>query len=109
MGIKKPHHTFWRNAGCVHCHAGEGRAARQFNMSSDQQTMAYLQAPSHQFEVYKRLMIRHDEAELGLGFTTAGMPMTGAPLPRKFIRKLAQWMKSDCLNQNNTAQCAAKN
>jgi mono/diheme cytochrome c family protein/cytochrome c553 len=102
-------HKFWLDAGCVHCHAAKGRAKTQFNMENDVSILTYLKSPKHQFELYKRLKIRHLEAEYGLGYSKSGMPMTGSPLPDKLIFKLTQWMKSGCMDHQSQVQCPQQN
>tara|TARA_B100001094_G_C18172656_1_gene796045 strand:+ start:1275 stop:2474 length:1200 start_codon:yes stop_codon:yes gene_type:complete len=94
---------FWRDGGCVHCHAGDGRAGKFFDMRDDASTHQWL-TTANSYQLYERLMIKKYEQKHGLGYQVPGMPMTGSALPDRMVQYLGQWLKNQCVSSNKNCQ-----
>ncbi|WP_299004329.1 cytochrome c [uncultured Shewanella sp.] len=93
----------WRDNNCVHCHEIKGRANDAFDTSASGLT-AWLKE-NNPFDIYSRLVTRRYEAQLGIGASKPGMPMTKEPVSEQVISLLSRWIKNGCLDLNDKALC----
>jgi mono/diheme cytochrome c family protein len=95
---------FFREATCVHCHAGVGRAGRAFRADADG-LADYLRRKSG-VEIWRRLQTRALEARYGLGAREPGMPMAGGELPEPLRALVARWVRAGCQDPRGQRHCS---
>lgn len=102
-------HYIWNNffldAGCVHCHAAEGRAKQALDLSSNQAFRLWLHN-NDPYELWRRLETRQHEQDLGIGASVPGMPMATSALPKEARNVIGLWVESGCIDAEGVKYCA---